>query len=317
MDSPCQLVDLVRHTSFQPVPPAVKALVDEILVRFGNAVEAVLFYGSCLRAGDDLGGIVDLYVLVDTYRTAYGPGIAASLNKLLPPNVFYLEIPFENRRARAKYAVLSVVDFQRSTSTARFHSYFWARFAQPTALAYVRSSAIAEKVHAALVQALLTFVTRVLPQMTSPFCAGDLWRRGLLLSYRSELRAERPEKIVRLFDAAADYYEQATRLVVRELPFVVQCLRSETPVSYRVDLPRRICWLNRWQWRFRIWQGKILSVLRLSKGLLTFRGGVDYILWKIERHSGVNIELSPRLRRLPWLGVCITFWRLFRRGAFR
>ena len=317
MDSPRQLVDLVRHTSLQPVPPAVKSLVDEILVLFGNAVEAVLFYGSCLRAGDDEGGIVDLYVLVDTYRDAYGGGITASLNKLLPPNVFYLEIPFENRRARAKYAVLSIVDFERGTSMARFHSYFWARFAQPTALAYVRSSPIAEKVHAALVQALLTFVTRVLPQMASPFCAGDLWRRGFLLSYRSELRAERPEKILRLFDAATDYYEQATRIVARELPFALQCIRSETPASYRVDLPKRICWLNRWQWRLRIWQGKILSVLRLSKGLSTFRGGVDYILWKIERHSGVHIELSPRLRRFPWLGVCVTLWRLFRRGAFR
>jgi hypothetical protein len=317
MNSPRQLVDLVRHTSSQAVPPAVKALADEILGRYGNAVEAVLFYGSCLRAGDDLGGIVDLYVLVDTYRAAYGRGIEASLNKLLPPNVFYLEIPFENRRARAKYAVLSMVDFQRGTSLARFHSYFWARFSQPTALAYVRSDEIADKVHAALVQALLTFVTRVLPQMTTPFCAGDLWRRGLLLSYRSELRAERPEKIVRLFDAAADYYEQATQIVAPELPFFVQCLRTEAPASYRVGLPKRTRWLNTWHWRFRIWQGKILSVLRLSKGLLTFRGGVDYILWKIERHSGVNIELSPRLRRLPWLGVCITFWRLFRRGAFR
>ena len=316
MDSPRQLVDLVRRTASQPMPSAVKILAKEILGRHGDAVQAVLFYGSCLRAGNDLDGIVDLYVLVDSYRAAYGCSISASLNKLLPPNVFYLEVPFENRRVRSKYAILSMVDFQSGTSPVRFHSYFWARFAQPTALAHVRNDEIARKIYDAMAQAVLTFVARVLPQMITPFCARDLWQRGLLLSYRAELRAERPEKIVRLFDAASDYYEQATRIAARGLPFPIECLQAETPASYRVGLSAWIRWSNRWQWRFRIWLGKMLSVLRLSKGLLTFRGGIDYILWKIERHSGVKVEVSPRLRKLPMLGVCITFWRLFRRGAF-
>jgi len=317
MGRPPQLVDLVRCISSQPVPPAVRILTNEILGRYGKAVQAVLFYGSCLRTGDDQRGIVDLYVLVDTYRSAYDRCIPASLNKLLPPNVFFLEVAFQERRVRSKYAILSLVDFQRGTSLARFHSYFWARFAQPTVVAYVRNQQVAQKVHAALAQAVLTFVTRILPQMTTPFCARDLWHRGFVLSYRAELRAERPEKIVRLFDAAAGYYEQATQIALPQLALAVECLRPDTPACYRVGLRKRIRWSNRWQWRFRIWYGKILSALRLSKGLLTFRGGLDYVLWKIERHSGVTVELSPRLKSLPLLGACMTFWRLFRRGAFR
>ena len=41
-------------------------------------------------------------------------------------------------------------------------------------------------------------------------------------------------------------------------------------------------------------QGKLLHVLRLMKATTTFKGGADYILWKVERHSGVRVEVSER-----------------------
>jgi hypothetical protein len=31
----------------------------------------------------------------------------------------------------------------------------------------------------------------------------------------------------------------------------------------------------------------------------------------------VRIECSPALRSFPLLALCVTFWRLFRKGAFR
>jgi hypothetical protein len=64
-------------------------------------------------------------------------------------------------------------------------------------------------------------------------------------------------------------------------------------------------------------QGKCLSALRLLKALLTFENGLDYALWKIERHSNVRVEVSPLLRRIPPLAVLVIFWKLFRKGAFR
>ena len=64
-------------------------------------------------------------------------------------------------------------------------------------------------------------------------------------------------------------------------------------------------------------QGKILSILRLMKAAYTFQGGADYLIWKIERHSGVKVELTPAQRKHPiWAGIT-TFWRLYRQGAFR
>jgi hypothetical protein len=90
-----------------------------------------------------------------------------------------------------------------------------------------------------------------------------------------------------------------------------------TPSCYQVDITlgdRRLNWIG---WRVRFLQGKVLSVLRLLKGLFTFKGGVDYILWKIERHSGVSVEVGPSLKRIPPLAIVVIFWRLFRQGAFR
>ncbi len=71
MATPDALLKLIRQEACRPVPPAVQALADRIRATFGDAAAAILFYGSCLRSGDDRGGMVDLYVLVDSYRAAY------------------------------------------------------------------------------------------------------------------------------------------------------------------------------------------------------------------------------------------------------
>jgi hypothetical protein len=301
----------------QPTSPAIHSLADALLATYGKSVQAILFYGSCLRTGDDRGGLVDLYILVDSYRSAYRRSILAALNKLLPPNVFYLEVPYENRIVRAKYAVLSMVDFEHGASKSWFHSYLWGRFAQPVGLLYARNVQVERQVKTALAQAVLTFVARVLPQVPSPFTARDLWRKGLELSYRAELRAERPHKLTRLIEAAPDYYEHITREAIARLSFPVTVQKKEPTFHYSAAMPNKSCRTNRLDWMVRSWQGKMLSVLRLLKGTLTFRGGVEYILWKIERHSGIRVEASPRLKRYPFVATCVILWKLYFRGAYR
>jgi hypothetical protein len=312
-----KLTDQIYRQISQPVPPAIKALSDTLVATYGKAVEAILFYGSCLRTGDDRGGLVDLYVIVDRYGSAEPRCILAALNKLLPPNVFYLEVPFENRVVRAKYAMLSLPDFKNGASGRWFHSYIWGRFAQPVGLLYARNKHVTQQIQSILAQAVLTFATRVLPQVASPFTARDFWRKGLELSYRAELRAERPEKLVRLLEATPDYYEHITRSAMAAGSLPVDMKDDGNTVCYTSTLPERLRLKTRLDWFVRRWQGKLLSVLRLLKGLLTFRGGVDYILWKIERHSGERVEVPPRLERYPLIATCVIFWKLYRRGAYR
>lgn len=314
---PTRLIERIQEESSAQPSPGLTVLVETILARYGKATQAVLLYGSCMRTGQETEGIVDLYVLVDKYLQAYGNALPAVMNWLLPPNVFYIEAQFGGDVLRAKYAVLTLADFQRGTSPAWFHSYLWGRFSQPVRLLYVRSEQTAQQIYAALAQAVVTFVSRVLPQASEWFSAVELWRKGLQLSYRAELRAERTEQAARLVDAAKRYYEEITSIAMTAIPFEVEITRQNDAVWYRSDISGRSLLLNSLAWKTRFVQGKCLSVLRLLKGLFTFKGGLNYILWKIERHSGIGIPMDSALRRHPLVGVWVMLWRLYRRGGFR
>ena len=71
------------------------------------------------------------------------------------------------------------------------------------------------------------------------------------------------------------------------------------------------------RWALRRWQGRLLSVLRLGKSIFTFAGAVDYAVWKIRRHTGIVIEVTPRVRRHPFLMGPWILWQLIRKGALR
>ena len=316
MTIPETLTTFISEWHTHPLSAATPCAIDQLLTRYGHAVQAIVFYGSCLRQSTD-SGLLDLYVLVDRYTAIYGKGPRAVLNKLLPPNVYYMEFPFDGKTIRAKYAVMSLSDFQRSTTMQWFHSYFWGRFAQPAELAFVRDRQVKETVQMAMAHAVMTLMTRTLPYMPTEFEAKDIWEKGLSLSYQAELRAERPRSVSRLFDAASDYYERVTQACLTAMPFHVTEHITASRTCYHAVIPQRVRSQNHLAWTIRKLQGKILSMLRLCKGLFTFHGGIDYILWKVERHSGITVEVTPRLRKHPFLVGWVVFWRLYRRGAFR
>ena len=317
MDIPEQFTSIIRQNARSETSPAIDCLVQDIIGRYGNAVQAVLFYGSCFRSGDAYDGIVDLYVVVNTYRHAYRRYTHALLNTLLPPNVFYLEVPFHERVIRAKYAVFSLRHVEQGASPRWFQSYLWARLAQPMGLVYARDSRIATRIYEAIACAAVTFVRRVLPRIVPPFTSRDLWTKGLALSYGTELRAERDDKPLDLVTTAPHYYEKLTEAAFNLVPYSLTVTRSKGETYYQTNIPALKRLMSGAAWMIRSLQGKTLSILRLLKGLSTFDGGIDYVLWKIERHSGVVVNIDERLRKIPLVGAAVLFWRLYRRGAFR
>src|SRR5690606_17017046 len=70
-------------------------------------------------------------------------------------------------------------------------------------------------------------------------------------------------------------------------------------------------------WRRRRRLGKPLTALRLAKAVFTFAGAADYAAWKIERHTGVKVELTPWRRRHPLLAAPGVAWRLWRAGILK
>ncbi|MEX1147855.1 MAG: hypothetical protein WEB93_05685 [Sphingomonadales bacterium] len=295
-------------------------LIAAIRQRFGNNATAILFYGSCLRTGQFQGAMLDFYVLVDGYRDAYGAdprGLAAAVaNRILPPNVYYVEAPDgQGDMLRAKYAVLSVDHFARLCSAQTFNSSVWVRFAQPTRLIYARDSDATRRVVDILSTAVRTAVHSVIGVIGEPVTVERIWCELFRESYRVELRAEGGTRAQDIFAAAADRYETVTPPAMAALGYVRDSQSGAFNPGPGARNPsgsgQRLGWL------LRCWQGKALSVLRLIKAAFTFDGGIDYLAWKIQRHSGVEITISPWQRRHPVLAGLVLFWRLRLKGAFR
>lgn len=320
-----QLAGRIGAELRRAVPAGATALADAIRARHGEAVRGVLFYGSCLRRGDDRDGVLDLYALVDNYRHAYGHGaygntILASINALLPPNVFYVETRSSGRTVRAKYAVLSLADLSRTTSTATFEPYFWARFAQPCALVYSAGPEVDAAVEAALTQAVLRFVEAGLPLAPDRFDARELWTAVLSETYRCEVRAERDGAAAALVLHDPERYAAITPLALAALGERV----AVVPGSSEGGAPRWIASGDartrrnaRLAWRLRRIVGKTLFLLRILRNALIFEGGVDYVIWKVERHSGSIVDPSWRESRFRLFALGAEVFRQYRRGAFR
>ena len=297
--------------------PALAALVARLREEHRDAVQAVLLYGSCLRSGDLFDGLVDLYLVVDSYRGAYGTGWLALANRLLPPNVFYAQCEVDGQVLRSKVTVVSLDDFRRGCSRRWYQSYLWGRFSQPVRIVYARDDAANDAVTDAFRQAATTLLGRALPALPASGGLAGLWEQALALSYATELRTERPGRARELVTAALPFYEAVTRLVAADLPHRLELNGSGARCRYRASVAAPARRLAPFTWGLRRVQGKGLSVARLVKALFTFTGGLDYIAWKLERHSGERIEVPPRVRRHPLLFSWGFFWRLYRRGIFR
>ncbi|NPA48444.1 MAG: hypothetical protein GXO20_00530, partial [Thermodesulfobacteria bacterium] len=233
-------------------------------------------------------------------------------NYLLPPNVFYLEKEWQQELVRSKYAVMALWQFEKATSPRWFHSYFWGRFSQPTALIWWQDETAARRVVRALAEAALTFLQRTTPLAPASGTLKELWLTGLTLSYRAELRPEDPRRLERLWENFSFHFIKVSQLAAPALPFPFEVKNT----SYRAEIPAAERQRARRLWRLRIAQGKLLSVLRLLKASFTFHGGVDYALWKIERHTGKRLEVPPFFREHPSLALLFWGWKaLLARGV--
>jgi hypothetical protein len=301
---PVALVEMIAAENAMAAPPAIVAVADAAQRRHGPGIAAMLFYGSCLRAGDDAGGIVDLYLLADSYEQVHRGRLMRILNRLLPPNVYYIEAPFDGRTVRAKYALLTLAQFERLVEGRTLQSYFWARFAQPTVVLWARAPAVRQRVTRALASAVATTAQETRPLLDPDASRRGVWARAFYEAYRTELRAEAPERGLALYEAFAGRYDAITEILSG--PEAV--LPNKSAVARR-RAERK--------WRQRRLVGKTLSVLRLMKSAFTFEDGATYLAWKIERHSGVSFELTPWQKRHPILASGTLFWRIYRAGGFR
>lgn len=292
---------------------AIDALVRVLQARHGPALRSLLFYGSCLRNGDLYDGLVDLYVIVDGYRNAGLGMLSASGACLLAPNVYYLEADAASGKIRCKYAVFSRSALTHGVSSDCVESYVWGRLCQPVAVAWAADADALTEARIALRQACVTFLDEALPLAGEKGYVVDIWTTGLSQSYATELRSESPGRAADIAAASANWMREATDAVAPALRWPLvgggEFYSCAIPDAARRHAARR--------WARRRVAGKLLSVLRLLKALFTFDGGLDYIAWKLERHSGRPVMIPAQVRKFPLLFVWGFMWKLRREGFFR
>ena len=286
--------DLVAQELGSPVDERVAAIAKAIAAKHCKASRAVLFYGSCLRSAQLDGLMLDFYLIVSDYRSAYAKRWLAVANRLVPPNVFY----FRDQKLAAKYAVLSEADFVRECGPGATSTSVVARFAQPARLAWSADAAAAARATDAISQCAPTLLGWTLPMMSRGAPPLDLWKCAFQLTFAAELRAERGDRSSAIVEADEKRYETFGTAALDGLR--------------QGNRKRRGRWWKRMQRK-----GKLLSVVRLAKASATFAGGADYIAWKINRHAGTDIALTGWQRRWPLLAGITLLPRLLKSGAVR
>lgn len=304
---------LVSGELSRPVAPEVAAFAEELVRIGGSSVRSVLFYGSALRTGD-LDGVLDFYVLVDDQRGWPQGWLAAWLGGRLPPNVEYREFEARGRRLRAKIAVLTPCQFLAASQLRSRDTTIWARFAQPAGLVWSAGEAMRDEA----VQAVATAV--IIASEWAAFlgpAAGPpaaFWNALFKQTYRVELRIEPAGRERAILGDDADRYGRILPLAWEAAGRPFERLADGT-LRPHFDEAERRRFGEGWA-RCRRW-GKPLTVLRLMKAVFTYQGAADYAAWKIQRHTGVRIEITPFVRKHPILAAPGVAWTLWKKGVLR
>ena len=305
-------VEMAPALHASPAMEGALALARDIAAAHGEAVQAILFYGSCRRSGE-AEGLLDLYVLHDGPRRFHGPGFRAASEALLPPTVLHQRGETSaTGPLRAKVAVMSRRQFEQRVRQASLDTTIWARFCQPVSLVYARDDAAAAWAHRVCARAFATaalWAARLGPARGG---AGLFWKELFARTYGAELRAEGSLRGVSIHDAAADWFDGGLPLALTANGL---CGTPDDRGDLSPGLPSGRRWEGGWAWRRRL--GKVLNIARLVKAAFTFEGGADYLRWKIERHSGQPLPLTPWQRRHPVMASPLLLWHLWRRGMVR
>lgn len=297
------LTDFLASELDRPVPPEVEQAGRVIASRLGGV--AVLFYGSVLRTGD-LTGLLDFYVLREgRSRSAVG--------RLLWPDVSYHEVNVGGEVVRAKVATMPLDTFARAAQGETLDTTVWARFVQPAALVWAKGASFRHRTIEAVADAAMTasrFAALHGPERAD---AITFWRALFRATYAAELRVEAPGREDQILGYDQLRYKTLLPLAWREAG--VDFEQHGDDLSPRLPEPKIIALASAWLRLERA--GKRLNLARLMKAAFTFDGATRYAAWKIERHTGMQVMVTPFRERHPIMAAPGVLWQLWRHTVLR
>lgn len=294
-------------TALDQVPPEVRDIVDLLRDACGRDLVAVVFFGSrLLGTSPGEGSAADLVVVVENYLRFYESigtrlpaarhsGIMAALNRVLPPNIIYLNDP-GGLRAGAKCFVVTDYDLGLALSADAKDHFFRGRLAQRVDIVYARS----ERDRLAL-ERRIDLARRLtvdwVPIYIQPDAFGvlDFCRRMMEVSYAGEIRPEARSRVLEVFQSQVSFFRLVYGRVLQDAARDGRLVAD----GDRFRLARKPSWRERRRWAGFFRRSKARATLRWFKYMLTFDDWLDYIVRKVERRSGVRIDLTKSERRFP------------------
>ena len=281
------LVARIESELASPAPAAVRALAAALADPARDA--AILYYGSTLRTGD-LSGVLDFYRLT---RSGHRHGLRGLVERMLWPEVSYYEVPVDGVRLRAKVATLPLSTFHRAAEGRTLDTTVWARFVQPAQRVWSADDACAWAAARACSAAAVTAARYAARLGPSAGPANAFWLALFRKTYAAEFRVEATDRAETVLVAGAERYADLLPLAWRDggVAFTVD---GEVLGPVKAGLPG---------WMLPNLMGKPLNVARILKAAFTFDGAARYAAYKIARHTGIEIPVTPFRERHPFLAA--------------
>lgn len=289
-----ELDEVVRRELRAPTTEAVRAVAAE-LAKADGAV-AVLFYGSNLRTGSSE-GVLDFYILT-----------AGPRERGMWPTVGYRELDVDGERLRAKIATMRLATFADAAAARTLDTTIWTRFVQPSALVWARDDTTAEAVAEAITEAAKSAARFAAALGPDAGTAADFWRALFRHTYAAEFRVEKSGREAQIL--AFDPARYDTLLPLAWAAGAIGFTNNRGVLRPALPGPRRASLIKAWAVRRRM--GKPINIARLVRAAFTFDGAARYGAWKIERHTGIPVPLTPWREAHPLLAAPGVFWRLYR-----
>jgi len=296
----------LEHRLSRTLDPEVRDFA-MALARDAGAV-AVLFYGSNLRTGS-LDGVLDFYLLL--------PGDRQDEPAIWPRVSYHERCVSEGGRSimlRAKTATMRLSTFAKAAQGELHDTTIWARFVQPSALLWAHDEPTREAVVKTIADSAITAARLAAALGPAKGRAAEYWRALFQATYKAEFRVEKPGRENDILTVNEDHFAGLLPLALKSGGIEFQTRGDELSVTLCPDERARI--LAWWHRRRRL--GKPLNFVRLAKASTTFDGAARYAAWKIQRHTGLEIEVTPFRERYPLLaapGVLWSLWRYRSRGG--
>lgn len=294
-------------------------LAQSLVAGTGTQLRAVLLYGSHLfGAAPDRYSAHDLVVVVEDYLGTYRelrshgfthrpPSFMASLAWLLPPSVMAFT-PEGADGPIAKCLIISARDFERELSASSRDHFMISRMIQQVGVLYVRDAAADRWLDEALEAARRTVLDWAAPYVVAPFDAESLTREMIAICYRSEIRPESGSRASSVFEAQRTYLVETYEKLLAEALIEGTVVRDGH--GYRSTHQPGL--MARFKRSAYFTNSKIRVTARWVKHVMTFENWLPYVVRKVERRTGMSVELTPLATRLPLIFLWPHLFRVLR-----